>query len=70
MNDFTKEELKWLLQGIGHILEPGIEDKEYWPELDVIYDKLTGMIDNYCEHEMEYAGHVEIGMCKHCEEIE
>lgn len=50
MNDFTKEELEGILEGLQIIdSDPGIRPKIYWK--DSLKEKLQSMIDNYCEHE-------------------
>ena len=47
MNEFTKDELKYLHELIGSISIAGhpIDDEE-------LESKIQSMIDNYCEHEM------------------
>lgn len=48
MNDFTKEELKELANGLSWIIDRG-------QQYDITYHafvKLKSMIDNYCEHEV------------------
>lgn len=46
MNDFTKEELEYLLEMIDsiRIANRSVND-------DKLQDKIQSMIDNYCEHE-------------------
>ena len=50
MNEFTKEELKYMIRGIY------FEELEYHLENDIpefavnLMKKLKSMIDNYCEH--------------------
>lgn len=48
MNDFTKEELKYLHELVGSISIAGhpIDD-------EALESKIQSMIDNYCEHENE-----------------
>jgi hypothetical protein len=48
MNDFTKEELKELLDAIRWKLGEGQADSLTFP----LEAKLKSMIDNYCEHEL------------------
>ena len=43
MNDFTKEQLEEILDGLD----------DYWrlqPENSIIMDKIQSLIDNYCDH--------------------
>lgn len=50
MNDFTKEELEGILEGLQIIdADPGIRPQIYWE--DSLKEKLQSMIDNYCDHE-------------------
>ncbi len=45
MNDFTKEELKQLMNGVW------CTSKVHQIAINkILYDKLNSMIDNYCEH--------------------
>lgn len=44
MNDFTKEELKHLLESCEQLRNECGHDND-------LIDKLQSMIDNYCEHE-------------------
>lgn len=53
MNDFTKEELIALKNGIEYLPDSVSLDKNYSAMCNVILGKLTVMIDNYCEHEGE-----------------
>lgn len=61
MNEFTKEELEKLLVAVTET-----KFAECWP----MRDKIQSLIDNYCEHEISYAGFIEVGMCKHCGKTE
>ncbi len=51
MNDFTKEELQYLLEMIDsiRILNRSINDDE-------LQEKIQSMIDNYCDHEWHPGG--------------
>lgn len=49
MNDFTKEELKDILEGISWCLDG---DNALWSEK--LVNKIQLMIDNYCEHKNTY----------------
>ena len=62
MNDFTKEELERILDGVTWWLD---SDNALYSE--ALVNKLQSMIDNYCEHEFviynkEY-NHVECIKC-------
>lgn len=62
MNDFTKDELKWLQEGINEL----ITADSCTPER--IWLKLKNMIDNYCEHSesiMDCDGGITL-VCKEC----
>lgn len=48
MNDFTKEELTRILEGVSWWLD----GDQYLPSLALI-EKIQSMIDNYCEHHGE-----------------
>jgi hypothetical protein len=58
MNDFTKEELKELIL----FVDGGIRHATHAVELR---NKLQSMIDNYCEHDMQYASG-EFNYCDKC----
>ena len=47
MNDFTKEELLDLYEGVGWLREAIGSD----PDLIKLTSKVKSLIDNYCEHE-------------------
>jgi len=57
MNDFTKEELKHILNG----------DIELYPStFSDLRDKIQSMIDNYCEHK-KYVENIVTGwQCEKC----
>jgi len=62
MNDFTKEELERILQGVSWWLDG---DTAIYSES--LINKIQSMIDNYCEHDT-CAGEVEIfaDTCSKC----
>ena len=67
MNDFTKEELEYLLEITDSI---PIVNEKYNGDYYVyrLQDKIQSMIDNYCEHEnLEFIGDVYGYRCKKCE---
>lgn len=52
MNDFTKEELQYILECVSP--DDSALNGGWYREPDVIYrlkEKIQSMIDNYCEHE-------------------
>ena len=51
MNDFTKEELIVLKNGIEYLPVHLNLSKQYAEKCKVIFDKLQSMIDDYCDHE-------------------
>ena len=51
MNDFTKEELTMMADGIVLIKEECQMKNDCRDKLDVLDQKLCEMINNYCEHE-------------------
>jgi len=53
MNDFTKEELIKLKNGIEYLPNSISISHQYLADCVVIMQKLDGMIDNYCEHDGE-----------------
>jgi hypothetical protein len=61
MNDFTKEELKDILETFHSYFE-ATDNAPYDYEQELI-DKIQDMIDNYCEHDFEYK---DIGKAKLC----
>ncbi len=68
MNDFTKEELKGILDALKTIdSNPFIRPENYWP--DSLKNKIQSMIDNYCEHEFQiksFSPHF-LMMCDKCD---
>ena len=61
MNDFTKEDLICMRDNI--VVPMSNHDKNI---LFIAYQKLLGMIDNYCEHEniITYSSGIECLNCK------
>ena len=49
MNEFTKEELKWIYGKMPTYLQDR-EDPNMFPR---VKNKIQFMIDNYCEHEFD-----------------
>lgn len=60
MNDFTKDELIKLKNGLDHLPNSVNISHEYWSECEEIISKLQSLIDNYCKHEWRE------GMCQTC----
>jgi hypothetical protein len=61
MNEFTKEELEWLLDDIEASLKYEDEDLPF-----KIRDKIRSMIENYCEHQDNGEAEVFVDICKKC----
>ena len=61
MNDFTKEELKYLHELIGSISIAGhpIDD-------EALESKIQSMIKNYCEHVRVFRVHDSVIYCSKC----
>ncbi len=62
MNDFTKEELQYLLEMIDsiRILNRSINDDE-------LQEKIQSMIDNYCDHaDLIHSAWGRVVCCKKC----
>lgn len=51
MNDFTKEELKEIKDGLRLSLEQPHCDSTWAKDTRALKDKIQSMIENYCEHE-------------------
>ncbi len=49
MNDFTKEELKWISATIGYYESDGGLNLDERPISESVCLKIQSMIDNYCE---------------------
>jgi hypothetical protein len=65
MNDFTKEELELLSDGLNYAVgNPyGFTADSIMP----LYDKIQSMIDNYCDHDdRQYYEHVPVYECNKC----
>jgi hypothetical protein len=69
MNDFTKEELGQLRDGLAGWMElSGIVNETPW--LNKLIIKAQTMIDNYCEHEFSpVVGSFQIESCAKCMRI-
>lgn len=50
MNDFTKEELENIIDGVNLLISTGSCDCEWNNKIKSLKIKLQSMIDNYCEH--------------------
>ena len=71
MNDFTKDELIALKNGIDYLPNSVNLDKKYREMCEGVFKKLQSMIDNYCEHES--SGEVRdvdyVKVCTQCKEV-
>lgn len=54
MNDFTKDELLTLREGIEHLPNNVNLNNQYMFNCGVLLHKLNDLIDNYCEHEWNF----------------
>ncbi len=61
MNDFTKEELERILEGVTWWLDG---DSDLYSE--VLINKIQSMIDNYCEHECNGEIEIFVDTCLKC----
>lgn len=70
MNDFTKEELKYMSTGVKCVYTFNAYKEEMKP-LNNLINKLQSMIDNYCEHQfyMQGCGENAFGQCHKCGEV-
>ena len=73
MNDFTKEELENIIDGVNLLISTGSCDCEWNNKIKSLRIKLQSMIDNYCEHEykktLSKSGMYFIQMCHKCKHI-
>ena len=53
MNEFTKEELTIMVDGIVLIKKQCVVNYDTQLKLDELDEKLCSMINNYCEHESD-----------------
>ncbi len=69
MNDFTKEELQYIYDGLLMLSNLG------WRKSDLTFcKKISDMIDNYCEHESNKQGCIKVNgkkltVCSKCGEF-
>ena len=64
MNEFTKEELKYIRDTMVNIVE-------VYPDTELPYsirDKIQRMIDNYCDHKGLIDEHMDYCRCRQCGE--
>lgn len=62
MNDFTKEELIYILKKTSKGTMPISEIEKH----NLLHEKLQSLIDNYCEHEIYYDYDDCADYCKKC----
>ena len=65
MNDFTKEELNMMADGIVLIKRQCKMPDYVRKKLDFLDDKLTSLVNNYCNHDFQYNQH-EQAHCLKC----
>lgn len=68
MNDFTREELNYMADGLALIIHRcTVNPRELKDKLINLGEKLQSMIDNYCEHyQYIYYGDIPVGECTEC----
>lgn len=66
MNDFTKEELNYIEELLSEHYEyfEGEED-EVWK----LHDKVTLMIENYCDHNWDHLHPSGLVVCNECRKV-
>ena len=70
MNDFTKEELNTMADGIVLLKKQCKMDDIVRQKLDMLDEKLCSMINNYCDHKEVYDDYNDLPMrCRQCLEI-
>lgn len=76
MNDFTKQELEFLLDrldffGVDYLGEHFeiLEKEEFEKQRTFLEEKVRSMIDNYCEHKNTYSGSGTFYYCDDCEKV-
>ncbi len=63
MNDFTREELEWLLETVDYCIEGFYEQNPAYS----VQSKLKTLIYRYCEHEKSGIEHIEcMEVCAKC----
>lgn len=71
MNEFTKEELFYLSEGLSIISQRCDMSLEIKAKLNSLFDKLHLMIDNYCEHDpRDTFGPIGMYHCPECGEMQ
>jgi hypothetical protein len=63
MNDFTKEELIVIEDGIGYVRHKSIEYRT------ALLKKIDAMIENYCEHDQTKSHTMNVRVCEKCHTI-
>jgi len=68
MNDFTKEELITLKNGVEYLSDRTSLSLQYIDKCNTVVKKLIPMIDNYCEHEPsdKYPNKFKWQLCSKC----
>lgn len=76
MNDFTKEELQYLLQCViadNEIIENCGDEHNELDFSDSVENKIQSMIDNYCEHDVTQVLHKSgmylLDFCTKCRKV-
>lgn len=66
VNDFTKEELAMLKNGIQYLSDRTSLSEGYLNAHNALENKLQSLIDNYCEHEKTIRDSAMITACCKC----
>ena len=66
MNDFNKEKLITLKNGIEYLPDSVNLDRAYKNRCDLLIEKIRAMIDNYCVHDGEVGKDYPGDKCMKC----
>lgn len=67
MNDFTKDELILIKNGIQYLSDRTSLSDGYLEKCNGIENKIQSLIDSYCEHsDHHYYGDIAAAECKQC----
>jgi hypothetical protein len=67
MNDFTKEDLKLLLNWRDNIKYTKKPNPQVIASNELLSDKIQSMIENYCEHDSkQYYDDIPVDVCNNC----
>lgn len=69
MNDFTKEELVKLKNGIEYLSDRTSLSNQYLKGNIDLAHKIQSLIDNYCDHEHTKSHTMNVRVCDKCQTI-